>query len=968
MQNWSIVQDARGVMYFATNDGVLEFDGVSWRLLPAPNGSVVRCVGISNEGRVYAGAQNEFGFLAPDSSGRMTYSSLLSFVPSTEHEFGSIRALMTIYGSVFFLSNSHLFRWDVQQEKMRLWRSHTNFKGGFAVANQLYVQQDGTGLMKLQSDSLVEIPFGKAFADQRVYCMLANDSGRNEILIGTRQGLFRHDGDSLRRFPTDADNLLGEYRLQHCAYLPDGSLALATERRGVIIMNRSGHVQQILDKSSGLRDVHVKFIYVDRQGGMWLGLNNSIARYEVSSPSTFFRGTPGMENGVVGLTRHKGTLYASTGLGIYYLLPAKSSDELPEFKPVRGIVAQCGPLLSINGMLFAGTGDGIYQIDGDRSRPVLRGSADRFYVSPHDSTHIYVGFYDGLGLMSVADGRFNYLGRVPGIKEQIRHIAEDRDGALWLGIPNQGLFSVQGISWNVQSQAFEASLRIRRMTSTKELSLNWIFPFRAGDRIVLATSRGLHRFDPSRNLFLVDSLFGESFADSTSAFSDFALDDHGNLWMQHEYRGQSSFGRLVPQASGDYEWESRPLAGGSGFGPVWALWADGDSVIWLGGTDGVLRYDARQSKPKALEFSTLVRRITTKDDSLLFGGYARSNLIPGPSLTYAFNALRFEYAAPSYDAVSENRYQYLLEGFDAAWSSWTKEPKKDYTNLPAGHFSFRVRSKDLYGRIGKEATYTFSILPPFWETWWFRGIVVLLLVLVGPLIYYRRVSQLKKEQRRQQEFSRQLIESQEAERKRIANELHDSLGQNLLVIKNRSALATQVVQDNPKALKQLTEIEATVTDAIKEVRHISQNLHPYQLEAIGLSAAIRSMLTKVSESTEITITGEVEEIDGAVDKHEEINLYRVIQEGLNNILKHSGATKASVIVRKNESTLIISMVDDGKGFAAKPASHQHLSGMGLRDIAERVQLMKGTHTIESSPGKGTKVEVRIPIEASKGLL
>jgi signal transduction histidine kinase len=225
------------------------------------------------------------------------------------------------------------------------------------------------------------------------------------------------------------------------------------------------------------------------------------------------------------------------------------------------------------------------------------------------------------------------------------------------------------------------------------------------------------------------------------------------------------------------------------------------------------------------------------------------------------------------------------------------------------------------------------------------------------LIYYRRVKQLKEEQQRQQDFARQIMESQEAERKRIANELHDSLGQNLLVIKNRSALAAQAASENPKAMKQLNEIEATVTDAIKEVRHIAQNLHPYQLEAIGLSAAIRSMLTKVAESTDTRIVGEVDDIDGTIEKNEEINIYRIIQEGLNNILKHAEAKNASVVVQKNERSLLIQIKDDGKGFAMNGKSE----GMGMKDIAERARIMNGSFVIDSSPGGGTTVDVRVPV-------
>jgi signal transduction histidine kinase len=956
VQHLSIVQDRRSIMYFATNDGVLEFDGVSWRLIPTTNQSIVRCVAISASGRICVGALNEIGFLAPDSSGSMRYVSLLPRIDSTQREFGAIRYVVSTFDDVFFLSRSHLFRWNESRSLTRSWKSNSNVIAGFAVRNQLYVQQENVGLLALDGDSLRPCSNAERVANARIYFILPfRSTSEREILIGTRQGLYVYDGDSLRRFETDADELLSEYRVQHGAYLPDGSLALATERRGVMILDQSGRVRQILDKSSGLKDVHVKFIFVDRQGGMWLGLNNSIARYEVSSPSTMFLGTPGMENGVVGLTRHKGTLYASTGLGIYYLQPARTPSELPAFKHVNGITAQCGALLSAGGILFAGTGDGIFTIEGDKSRFAIAGVADQLYVSPNDSSHIYIGFYDGLGLMRVANSAFEFYGRVPAINVQVQTIVEDSAGTAWMQIPYQGMLSVRGLRWSKSVNVSHPE--IHRYFAEEGFRFGSITPILVKGKLLFETTEGLRRLDPSRQAFLPDSTFGATFADTSSTIGTFVADERGNLWTQRFAQGSLEFGALAPRNNGMYEWESHALAAGSSFGPVWALHRDADDgVIWLGGTNGVLRYDARQSNIPETDFSTLFRRVAA-NDSLLFGGFASESTSAQPSLSHDYNSLRFEFSASNYSALPENQYQYYLDGFEATWSGWSKEPHKEYTNLPAGHFTFHVRSKYVHGGIGKVAAFAFSILPPFWETWWFRSIAFLLFASIGPLIYYRRVKQLKEEQQRQQDFARQIMESQEAERKRIANELHDSLGQNLLVIKNRSALAAQAASENPKAMKQLNEIEATVTDAIKEVRHIAQNLHPYQLEAIGLSAAIRSMLTKVAESTDTRIVGEVDDIDGTIEKNEEINIYRIIQEGLNNILKHAEAKNASVVVQKNERSLLIQIKDDGKGFAMNGKSE----GMGMKDIAERARIMNGSFVIDSSPGGGTTVDVRVPV-------
>src|SRR5262249_39022678 len=157
------------------------------------------------------------------------------------------------------------------------------------------------------------------------------------------------------------------------------------------------------------------------------------------------------------------------------------------------------------------------------------------------------------------------------------------------------------------------------------------------------------------------------------------------------------------------------------------------------------------------------------------------------------------------------------------------------------------------------------------------------LIAAGVLLYKRRISTLKRAHQAREAFSRQLIESQEAERKRIAAELHDSLGQNLLVIKNRALLA--MTSANEGTLEQLTEISSATDQAIDEVSEIAYNLRPYHLDRLGLARAIEAMLRRVSGSSGINFSSDIDELDGLLDERSEISLYRIIQESVNNIVK-----------------------------------------------------------------------------------
>ncbi len=161
-----------------------------------------------------------------------------------------------------------------------------------------------------------------------------------------------------------------------------------------------------------------------------------------------------------------------------------------------------------------------------------------------------------------------------------------------------------------------------------------------------------------------------------------------------------------------------------------------------------------------------------------------------------------------------------------------------------------------------------------------------------------RVSQLHRAYAAQQDFSRQLIASQERERKRIAGELHDSLGQQLLIIKNWATLALSGLDGRHSLKEPLDEISNTASHAVEEMRGIAYNLRPYQLEKLGLTAAIRGLVNRVAASSHIQFRAEIDEVNGLFPQEVEISIYRIVQEALNNTIKHSQATEGRVLVTK----------------------------------------------------------------------
>ena len=220
-----------------------------------------------------------------------------------------------------------------------------------------------------------------------------------------------------------------------------------------------------------------------------------------------------------------------------------------------------------------------------------------------------------------------------------------------------------------------------------------------------------------------------------------------------------------------------------------------------------------------------------------------------------------------------------------------------------------------------------------------------------------REQAIEREQRARAEYTLQLIASQEAERERIAGELHDSLGQSLSLIKNHAQLVLLQKRLAADTRKEVEIISETTSSAIAEMRRISQDLHPYQLDHLGLTGALKALVDSIGNAGGIAIDARFDMVDDAFPRDAAASLYRIVQEGLNNILKHSRAKTSRITLERDLHEIRLVMKDDGQGF--NPVANG--KGMGLRNIAERARIIGGKLKMESKPGDGTRIEIIIPI-------
>jgi signal transduction histidine kinase len=254
------------------------------------------------------------------------------------------------------------------------------------------------------------------------------------------------------------------------------------------------------------------------------------------------------------------------------------------------------------------------------------------------------------------------------------------------------------------------------------------------------------------------------------------------------------------------------------------------------------------------------------------------------------------------------------------------------------------------------------VLPALWQTWWFR--VVAFIGATSLLLAWlrRRNADARARHAAQQAFARQLIASQEQERRRLASELHDGLGQELLIARNRVLLAQREEGSNARVREQLDHIGELVTSSLASIRELAHNLSPHQLEHLGITSALRTMVDSVAEASGIEIDSAIDEIDGLLPAESEINLYRVMQEALSNVVHHAQSPRVRIRVQHAGSVLHASITDYGRGFLL-PRDPRDIgnAGFGLSSMTERARMLGGTLTIESHPNDGTRVTLGIPV-------
>ena len=773
----------------------------------------------------------------------------------------------------------------------------------------LYEDRDGSlwfsghhSLLRYRDGSYMPTMIGQGLKDAYVTSMVQDSSG--EYWIGTiADGLyhssFHPERMKIKAIPLPDGNQ--KIKIQTCFIDREGNRWIGTDGYGLLRIK--DRLIDVVGAKNGLTDEIVEAVFEDSKNSIWIGTN---------------------------------------GGGVY----CKKGNAIRHFTANNTL----GPVWSIaednTGALWIGSyGEGVFRFKDNKFKKFTteQGLSDNAVLALYRdrSGAIWMGTDRG-GVTILKGGKFSTLQEKEGLTStSVRTFLEDHSGTLWIG-------TLGGL--NKYSKGTVTSYTTRNGLSNNYVRS--IYEDREGVLWIGTYGGGLNRMKDG--VFIHYTMREGLFDDVVSAILE---DDRGNLWMSCN-RGifTASLSQLNDFAEGkisfitcvNYDMEDGLLNNeiNGGFQP--SAWKTRDGRLLFPTVKGLAIIPLSKIKTGAVIPSVFIEKIFVNQVE-----YEPENHIEIP---YGKNQIEIHYSAISYTDPEHINFKYHLEGAPGEWLDVKDRRIAYFQNLLPGDYTFQViaaNSKGIWNNEG--ASVSLIVRSPFWERWYFRISIICVLAFMGYVFSIVRQRRLRYAAQQQKLSESRLLDSMEAERKRIAYELHDSIGQELLVIKNRAVLALGDMKRKKYIKEQLVEISETASQAIQETREISYNLRPYQIDRLGLKKALESILSRATQTSKITFHSDIDPIDNVIPKEKEIQLYRIIQESINNILKHSNASTCMVVIKLWNDRLNIKVNDNGIGFDMTNKNFQETRGFGLHGIIERTRLLGGTVKIESVTAKGTSI-------------
>ncbi len=753
-QNWCITKDIFGNVYFGNQEGgVIKYDGTSWTRIPVGSNPRIYSLASDSRGIVYVGAAFEFGYIQPGSKGIPEYVSLSARLDSISRtEIRYVNSVELEKDVVFFLGAKFLYRYDIVNDiLLKINLSKYDLLDALRLArinDKLIVSDTYSGLFELKDSVLIPLPGGDFF--QKKICTVLLPYDERKMLIGTYfHGVYLFDyttGTVNGNFIDPVlNNKLKEVNIYAGSRLVNDLFAIGTTvQEGIMIFNKSGKlVQQLNTENSGLENNTILAMYYNYSNNseLWISTDGSISKAYVNIPITQFSEKQGIEAGINDVCEFMGDIYLSSDAGV---MKSRVNDQnFIEFSQIEGINIQVFPLEEINvpsgNILLAGSISGLYQISKngkvlqvekncDNLPPNTNYNIRTIVQSSNDPSLVYIGLEGGgTVILRYKANRWSYIYKTRNTIGNIASVVEKKEGGFWFITDDPSALyslSINGNDTSIVNYGPDKGIANDKLN----------FIYNIADEIYLTSSNGIFKYDKSADRFIEDNSLTGEYSRGKNATMLFQ-DNDGDIWYYGVDRyNENILFRQTPDGIESYVGILRLLPNGSLLGIM--QWQE---HVYFVISKTLCAVDKPSLKPDSAKVNTFFVKITAGTDSVVMEGtfykttdfnrripLLKSNSTVIPEFGYDMNDISFEWTTPSYTEELLTEYSYQLEGYEKEWSRWegisygntmeAQYSKKEYTNLPYGHYKFKVRTRTLTGLTGNELDYEFIILKPWYAT------------------------------------------------------------------------------------------------------------------------------------------------------------------------------------------------------------------------------------------------------------
>jgi len=975
-QNWNIEQDSLGRMYVANSSGVLLFDGLTWNMIPGTENYNLYSLTKNDKNIIYGGGREELGYFKSDTLGKVVFESLVPFMHSNGIELEDIQIVTSLGESVFFKNKNGIVQ--LKDDKAMFFPLPSEKEGMIILDNTVIVQDDFGNIFGLKNEKIDTLySFGSELKSGIVALFELPD--HQKILFTGNSGIYSIENKKLQKWKPNL-NESTPLEIKEVINYPNLKLfGIATKNSGILFVNYKGELIRSLGTRQGLTSNTCYDLFQDKNHQVWVCQDNGISRIEYPSSLGYFDFTNGL-NGVVNtVVEHENVLYAGTTNGLYIL------DQEDHFQKMS-IPGEVWDLKIIDEKILASATSGIYEVV-DHNAKLIHDLNARVIEQSGNKNILFVGLSDGIGKLEKTRTGWNWMDKITDVNHEVRTIAFESDSIVW--------GSFEELSRIIFSKDLSTMISAETMGEEQgfipDFEITESYMLR--DQVYFGTGIGLYRFDPVTESFVHDNAFGERFSNGTREAWAFAEDSEHNVWLT----SNKIVGKLIFENDRVQSWDTIAFARLKST-DVWRIVPiRNKNIIYFCTTDGLFQFDQNVNNDYETAYVTLINKVEIDRDSVVSYLETESNLRKKiNSISYTYNNLRFSFTATSYNYGEKMQFSYLLEGYDELWSDWVTESFKDYTNLPQGRYTFKVKAKNLYGVEARSANYSFEIQPPWFRTYWaysLGGIIFICSVIVVDRVQRKRLfkkqqARIKVQQQkleRERQISNKLRKVDKLKDEFLANTSHELrtplngiIGISESLYEESQHISEQEMKNNLAMVIASGKRLASMVDSILDYSKIKTENLEIRKKPVDLKSIVSVVLTMsrpIISQSNLTLINEVPE-DLPLLEADENRLQQILYNLVGNAIKFT--PKGNIIVSAKLAGDFVEIVvkDNGVGIPEDKLdkifdSYEQLdaeisreyigTGLGLTISKKLVELHNGTIRVESKLKEGSSFIFTMPI-------